>query len=121
VRSTAEWNPKSDDEAIPARVRLRVWDRFDGCCAECKRKIHAGEKWDCDHIKALVNGGEHRESNLQLLCSWCHKAKTKADVAEKKITYRKRLANVGIRKESRFACARNSKFKRKIDGTVVLR
>jgi 5-methylcytosine-specific restriction endonuclease McrA len=113
VRATAEWIAKHDDEAIPPRVRLRVWDRFGGCCAECKRKIHAGEKWDADHITALVNGGRHRESNLQLLCAWCHKAKTKADVAEKAVTYRKRRVNHGIKKPR--AITRWRKF----DGTPV--
>jgi 5-methylcytosine-specific restriction endonuclease McrA len=112
MRSTAEWIAKHDDEAIPPRVRLRVWDRFGGRCACCSRKINAGEKWEADHATALVNGGSHRESNLQLLCAWCHSSKTKADVAQKAVTYSKRKANLGIKKPRKITRWR------KFDGSI---
>jgi 5-methylcytosine-specific restriction endonuclease McrA len=54
-----------------------------------------------DHVSALINGGQHRESNIQLLCSACHKVKTKADVAEKSDAYRKQLNAAEIRKSAR--------------------
>jgi hypothetical protein len=38
----------------------------------------AGDKWQLDHIVALINGGEHRESNLAPILDAEHKAKTKA-------------------------------------------
>jgi hypothetical protein len=34
------------------------------------------DKVDCDHVIALIDGGENRESNLQLLLNACHKVKT---------------------------------------------
>ena len=76
-----------------------------------------------DHIKALVNGGEHRESNIQILCEICHLHKTGSDVAIKSKTYEKRLKHVGIKKKKRsgFSTNRDGKFKRKMDGTVVRR
>lgn len=39
------------------------------------------ERFDVDHIIAIVNGGEQwDEKNLQVLCQPCHKKKTKKDM-----------------------------------------
>ena len=97
-RSTAEWIGASDDTAVPPRVRLRVFQAKDGRCHKCRRKIAAGERWTCEHMVALINGGANRESNLDVTCDWCLPAKNAADVAEKSRTYRKRKANLGVRK-----------------------
>lgn len=96
ARTVKEWVGKTDDETIPGRVRLRVFDRFEGRCAVCKLKVRLRVEYD--HVVALVNGGRHAESNLQLLCGPCHKAKTKADVGEKKINNRVRSKHLGIKK-----------------------
>lgn len=102
TRSVLEWIGPHDDARIPPRVRLRVLDRQDGRCAECARKLGvAGERIEIDHVRALVNGGEHRESNLQALCAPCHGAKTRADVAEKAATNRKRSKALGLTRAKR--------------------
>lgn len=98
ARSLPEWIGQSADTPVPPRVRLRVFDRAGGHCQSCTRKIMGGDKWQADHIKAIINGGENRERNLQLLCGWCHARKTKSDVGEKAATYRKRARDKGIRK-----------------------
>jgi len=87
----------------------------------CQRKLRPGDKWTCDHRIAIINGGANRETNLQVLCEWCDKPKTVFDVREKATVYRKRAKHLGIRKRSSFATNRNSKFKKRMDGTVVLR
>lgn len=120
-RTPPEWIGKSDDAAIPPRVRVRVFDRHGGRCHLTGRRIRAGEAWDCDHVVALVNGGQHRESNLAPALKAPHRAKTAADVAEKASVYRKRTKHLGIKKPSRFPGSRDSKFKKRMDGTVVLR
>lgn len=122
-RSVEEWIGKTDDAPIPPRVRLRVFDKFGGICqCGCKRKIRAGERWDCDHIVALINGGEHRESNLQPLLTEHHKPKTKADVAEKAAVYAVRRKHLGIRSNRpSFPTNRNGPFKKRMDGSVVRR
>jgi len=97
-RSTEEWVGKNDDQAIPARVKIRVFDRAGGNCACCTLQIVGKLRPAYDHIQALVNGGSHREFNLQLLCMPCHAVKTKADVAEKSLTARKRKNHLGIKK-----------------------
>ena len=100
MRAVPEWIGKTPDAAIPPRVRLRVYLKTNGHCAKCTRKLVPAH-WACDHIVALVNGGQHRETNLQALCvSPCHSSKTILDVREKSKVYRAAAANAGIRKPS---------------------
>lgn len=99
ARSTVEWRGKTDDQAIPPRVKIRVFDKAEGRCSHCTLLIHGSLLPAYDHIVALVNGGENRESNLTLLCVPCHKVKTKIDVAEKSQVYYKRKKAIGIRRK----------------------
>lgn len=112
-RDVPEWIAKHDNEAIPPRVRLRVFQRSDGRCALCTRPLRP-DHWECDHIISLINGGQHREKNLQALCDEpCHSNKTKRDVAEKSHVYKRAASNVGIKKP------RSIRAWRKFDGTPV--
>lgn len=95
-RATEEWVGKTDDTPIPPRVKLRVFERHGGICHLSGRKIRAGEPWDCDHVKALINGGENREANLAPALRDKHREKTALDVAEKAGIYRKRAKHLGI-------------------------
>jgi 5-methylcytosine-specific restriction endonuclease McrA len=97
-RSTDEWIGASPEAKIPPRVRARVFDRHHGICHISKRRIQAGESWECEHIVALCNGGEHRETNLAPALREPHKIKTKADVREKSKVARIRARHLGIRK-----------------------
>ncbi len=122
MRDVPEWIGRSDNTAVPPRVRLRVFERDGGICqCGCGRKISVGDKWQTDHMIALINGGENRESNLRSLLDKCHAVKTGADVGEKAVVARVRKKHVGIRKPSRFPAARNSIWKKKMDGSVVRR
>ena len=95
ARSVPEWWGATHDTPIPPRVRLRVFERDGGVCHLSGRKIRAGEEWDCDHITALINGGEHRESNLAPALRDKHREKTAEDVAEKSKVYRMRAKHLG--------------------------
>ncbi len=112
-RSLPEWIGKTDDEIAPPRVKVKVFERFDGRCASCGLSIRGKLRPAYDHQRALINGGENREANLQLLCEPCHKLKTKSDVAEKSQMYHKRLKAVGIKRKRRTIGGR------KFDGTPV--
>jgi 5-methylcytosine-specific restriction protein A len=112
-RSTDEWIGKTDDAAIPARVRLRVFERHNGTCHLSGHRIRAGEPWDIDHIVALVNGGEHRESNLAPALRNKHREKTALDVAEKAKNDRVRKRHLSIKKP------RKIRAWKKFDGTPV--
>lgn len=108
MRSVPEWIGKTDDAAIPPRVRLRVFDGDKGVCqCGCGIKIRSGDAWDTDHKVALANGGENRESNLQTLLRGHHRIKTRADVAQKATDYRKRKSNLGLKKPRTIRAWRN--------------
>lgn len=82
-RPTKEWIGKRTESAAPPRVRQRVRDRDGGICRLCSTAIKPAESFELDHIVALINSGENRESNLSAVHKHCHVAKTASDVAEK--------------------------------------
>lgn len=96
-----EWIGKSDDSRPPPYVRLRVFNKFDGKCYLSNRKIVSGDKWDLEHILALCNGGENRESNMAPALVAPHKIKTKQDRATKAKNDHVRMKHFGIREPSR--------------------
>ncbi len=103
ARTVPEWVGKHPDEAVPRRVKDRIFLRDGGRCQACTRRVGpGGEPYALDHKIALVNGGEHREGNLQLLCqNPCHAAKTATDVAIKSKTYDMRKKHIGADKPAR--------------------
>lgn len=96
MRSVPEWVGKTDDHRAPGKVRDRIMARDNRCCHLCSREIGPGEKWDLDHVVALINGGENRESNLRPSHRKCHKEKTARDVAEKAKVAAVRKKHLGI-------------------------
>jgi 5-methylcytosine-specific restriction endonuclease McrA len=121
-RSVPEWIGATPDAKIPARVRLRVFERFGGVCQLSARKIRPGDAWEVDHIQALTNGGEHRESNLQPVLKEAHKAKTREDLKQKKKDARVRKRHLGLAKpKAPLPGSRGSKWKKKVGGGVVRR
>lgn len=95
-REVPEWIGATPDTPIPPRVRLRVFEAYGGKCYRSGRKIMAGDKWQVDHVIAIINGGENRESNLAPILDAEHKTKTRADVATKSKTARMRAKFLGI-------------------------
>lgn len=122
ARSVPEWIGATPDTPAPPRVRLRVFERCEGKCHRCTRKIAAGEKWTLEHLVALINGGANAEGNLSVTCGWCLPEKNVADVAEKSLTYRKRSKRLGIKaKHSLIPGSRGTPFRKHMDGTVSRR
>ena len=101
-RDVPEWWGRDDNEAVPMRVQVRVFGRYEGHCGDCGRLIGAGDGPRIDHIRALINGGENRERNLQLLCAACHAYKTKEDLDEKSKVYRIRQRHLGLKPKRRW-------------------
>ena len=95
MRTVDEWIGATDNARIPTRVRLRVWERDGGKCALTGRKIRPGEPWQLDHRVSLINGGQHREQNLQVVSVEAHKAKTADDVAIKSKISRVKAKHLG--------------------------
>ena len=118
-RSVPEWVGKTPDTAVPPRVRLRVFEACDGKCYLTGRKITAADKWEIEHVIALSLGGENREGNLAPALAKAHKEKTADDVARKAKCDRVRKKHLGIHKPK--CRLGSSKFKKKVNGEVVLR
>lgn len=97
-RSVPEWVAKHDDQAIPDRVRLRVFERHGRCCAICGGGIRAGDGTDFDHETPLADGGEHRESNLRPVHRKCHRLKTAREAHERAKNRAKVAKAYGLRK-----------------------
>ena len=113
-RAVPEWIGKTDDAAIPVRVKDRIAQRSDDCCVKCTRKVGGALRAEFDHATPLILGGEHRESNLQLLCHECHRAKSAVDVKIKaKVARVRKKLVLGERKRTSF------RGWRKMNGTPV--
>ena len=122
-RSVPEWVGKTDDATPPPRVRLRIFEARGGVCHISGRKIQAGEKWDLDHIVALADGGENRESNLAPALRSEHRRKTAKENTGRAKERRKRQRHIGIDRPSKnpLPGGKHDKWKRKVGGGVVPR
>lgn len=121
-RSTDLWVGKTDDTPAPPRIRLRVWDRCQGHCHMCGRKILVGERWVLEHLKALILGGRNAEDNLGLTCCNCLPIKNAADVSAKSKVAKIRKKHIGAKAKGRpMAGSKASGWKKCMDGTVVRR
>lgn len=117
-RSLPEWIAKHDDQKVPDRVRLRIFDRENGICHLTGTKIDpVRDAWDLDHRVSLILGGEHRETNLFPALKEPHRKKTAAEVAVKSKIARTRKKHLGIKSEK--AGGFSKRFKRKMNGDVV--
>lgn len=93
-------------ESDPREARGRVRRRDRGVCAACGIDTYALRRrlrgpgstrklrelgfrprkslWELDHIVPLIEGGGHALSNLQTLCTPCHKHKTVREAAARR-------------------------------------
>ena len=78
-RSVEEWVGKNPDSRPPAHVGLRILRRYDRKCYLTGILIADGQTFDYEHIKALEEGGENRESNLAPVLRLPHEIKTAAE------------------------------------------
>ena len=109
------------------KTMREAYERSEGLC---EGLLPSGERCSVpvihkkhfDHIIPDALGGDNTLTNCAVLCVPCHGAKTqKIDVPMIAKAKRNFDKHRGIRKPSRFPGSRDSKFKKKIDGTVVLR
>lgn len=119
-RSVEMWVGATDDTAAPPRVRLRVFEREQGRCHRCGRKIGPADKWILEHLTALINGGKNSEDNLGCTCEWCLPLKNADDMAIKSKGYAVRLRAAGIKttKGRPLAGTKASGIRRRMNGKV---
>lgn len=95
-RIVSEWVARHPDQAIPPKVKARIWIRCQGRCALTGVKLGPGVPHDFDHIKPLSMGGEHREANLQLVSRDAHRRKTAAEAPARAKADRIRAKHLGL-------------------------
>jgi len=115
-RKVKEWIGKTDDTMPPPSVRLRIFEQHGGRCRLTGKKILAGDKWDLDHIVPLADGGENRESNLAPVLHFAHQQKTTKENKTRAKAKRNAIKHFGMTPKKP-----KSRFKRRMDGTVVFR
>ncbi len=107
---------------FPQKVRLAAFKRANGRCEECTCILRPG-RYAYDHVLADGLGGEPTLENCRVVCDPCHGVKTanddvprmaKADRARKKIMDGKKSKNP-------IPGSRGTRWKKKMDGTVVER
>lgn len=108
-------------EEFSKRTRLEAWTRCGGRCEGCGAILRPGH-FDYDHHTPAAFGGRAVAENCRVLCKPCHGQKTYGrDIPAVAKSNRIRAHRAGIRRPSRFPGAKNSRWKKKIDGTVVER
>lgn len=77
TRSVPEWIGRTDDAMPTKAVFDRLWAKQDGKDAITGKPFTPADgKPHRDHIIPLADGGENRESNLQLIAVKTHRLKT---------------------------------------------
>lgn len=108
---------------LSPRERLAMFEKHRGICCLCEAKITVADKWIVEHIIALELGGGNEDANLGPAHAKCAKMKTREDHRIGAKLKRVRQKHLGIRDEKKrpMPGSRASKWKKKLDGTVVLR
>jgi 5-methylcytosine-specific restriction protein A len=120
ARSVEEWKGKTDDSAIPDRVKLRVFERERRVCKLCGNLIRPGDGVDFHHWTPLADGGEHAESNLYPVHRHCHKLTTAKEALGRAETRTAIKKHYGIAKPKYppMPGTKRSGLKRGFDGVV---
>lgn len=108
------------------RMRLKVWENHKGVCKLCGGKIDGvRERWIVEHIIPLALGGEDAEGNMAPAHEGCALAKTfgkSGDIAKAAKAKRAKSKHLGIKiSKNPLPGSKGSKWKKKIDGSVVPR
>ncbi|MCL2452073.1 MAG: HNH endonuclease [Alphaproteobacteria bacterium] len=106
---------------FPKLIRRQAYLRACGHCESCGARLTIGH-FEFHHTVPCALGGESTLENCLCVCIPCHRETTaKEDIP--RIAKAKRVSDrhLGIRKPSRFPCARTSRWKKKLDGSVVPR
>jgi hypothetical protein len=108
---------------LSPRVRLAIWERAKGICVLCDRRIDGvRERWIIEHIRALELGGQDEPDNMGPAHAACAQSKTRDDHRRAAKAKRQKIQHLGAAKTKRpLPCGRQSRWKKKIDGTIVPR
>lgn len=104
--------------------RLKVFTAARGICSICKEKIDGvKERWEVSHEIPIALGGIDTAANMRPIHYACHKVQTATiDIPQIAKAKRQEALHVGAKRpKGTWGCGRNTRFKAKIGGGVVLR
>lgn len=107
--------------SLSRTLRARVFDAANGLCHICGGKITASDAWDVEHRLPLALGGADDETNMSPAHKVCHRAKSADDIGRIRKADRQKAVLLGTKKRPTMPGSRTSKWKRKLNGEVVLR
>jgi 5-methylcytosine-specific restriction protein A len=108
---------------ITKKMRADIFMNHNGICHMCKLKIAPGQEWDVSHEIPLEAGGRDDKTNWLPAHRKCHRVHT-ANVDAPLIAKVKRIhqRHIGAHQSKNpLPGGKRSKWKKKIDGTVVRR
>lgn len=106
---------------LSAKRKLAIWEREKGKCMVCETKLTTG-RFIFEHVRALEMGGEDTDDNIRLTCKGCATEKTKQDHSQAAHAKRRKASVLGMKQSKNpLPAGRFSKWKKKMDGTVVRR
>lgn len=106
---------------LSTRRKLAIWEREKGLCMLCSTRLQPG-KFIYEHVRALELGGTDTDDNIRLTCMPCAGLKTKDDHSRAAKAKRVKAKHLGMKKSKNpLPGSKSSKWKRKMDGTVVRR
>lgn len=109
-------------KSFSRKERVRLFELYKGECHICEGKIHVNESWEIEHVIPWDLTQDDSDDNLRLAHFKCHKIKSAGDVkAIRKANRIRDKHNGAVKKKSSFACSRQSKWKKKLNGEVVPR
>jgi len=108
---------------ITTKMRVEIFERENGICHFCNLKVQSGEEWDVSHEIPLEIGGEDGGTNLRVAHRVCHRVHTsKVDIPRIAKTKRMKAKHLGaVRSKTPLPAGKWSKWKKKMDGSIVLR
>ena len=110
-------------QEFTAKTKAQAFARANGCCEgdNCGARLTPG-KFRYDHRVPCQMGGDNSLENCTVLCLACDLGqKTPQDLRDIAKAKRIERKHLGIRKRSTFACSRDSRWRKKINGQVVPR
>lgn len=106
---------------LSGRRKLAIWEREHGKCMICSQKLLVGN-FIFEHVRALELGGSDEDENIRLTCKPCATEKTRKDHSIAAKAKRAKSSTLGLKQsKTPLPYGKNSKWKKKLDGTVVPR
>lgn len=106
---------------LSTRRKLAIWEREKGLCMMCGCRLQPGS-FIYEHVRALELGGEDSDDNIRLTCLPCAGEKTRKDHRSAAKAKRVKVKHLGLKKSKNpLPGSKGSKWKKKMDGSVVKR